>query len=140
MRPRVVPIRDGVTFLQLVPSSELPLPLFGSRLRAGFPSPADDYLEGKIDLNKYLVEHTAATFLVRIDGDSMTGAGIFGAIVSLLFVGLGFFSFFQLGLLGTGLSVCILGLISGPSLALGLYVFQLRERIAALEKRCQEVK
>ena len=63
--------------MPLATSAALPLPLFASRLRAGFPSPADDYLEGKIDLNKYLVEHEAATFLVRIEGDSMTGAGIF---------------------------------------------------------------
>jgi DNA polymerase V len=84
MPSRVVPIRDGVTFLQLLPSSELRLPLFGSRLRAGFPSPADDYLEGKIDLNKYLVEHAASTFLVRIDGDSMTGAGIFPGDIAIV--------------------------------------------------------
>jgi len=63
-----------------------------------------------------------------------------GAIASLLFVSFGLFSFISLGLLGTGLSVCILGLISGPCLAFGLYVFQLRARIAALEQRSQESK
>src|ERR1700729_2941597 len=84
MSPRILPIRDGVTFLPLGPSSELRLPLFGSRLRAGFPSPADDYLEGKIDLNQYLVQHAAATFLVRIDGDSMTGAGIFPGDIAIV--------------------------------------------------------
>src|ERR1700677_3068398 len=84
MSPRILPIRDGVTFLPLAPSAELLLPLFGSRLRAGFPSPADDYLEGKIDLNKYLVEHSAATFLVRIEGDSMTGAGIFPGAIAIV--------------------------------------------------------
>jgi DNA polymerase V len=84
MSPKVLPIRDTVTFLPLSPSSELLLPLFGSRLRAGFPSPADDYLEGRIDLNKYLVEHSAATFLVRIEGDSMTGAGIFPGDIAIV--------------------------------------------------------
>jgi hypothetical protein len=56
MHPKVRPIRDGVTFLPLAHSSKLALPLFASRLHAGFPSPADDYLEGKIDLNLYLAE------------------------------------------------------------------------------------
>jgi DNA polymerase V len=84
MPAKIQPIRDGVTFLQYVPSAGLPLPLFGTRLRAGFPSPADDYLEGKIDLNKYLVEHNAATFLVRIEGDSMTGAGIFPGDIAIV--------------------------------------------------------
>ena len=43
---------------------------------AGFPSPADDYIEGKLDLNEHLIKHPAATFFVRAVGDSMTGAGI----------------------------------------------------------------
>lgn len=58
-----------------VPSA-LPLPLFGSRVPAGFPSPADDHLEDSLDLNAHLVQHPAATFFVRVQGDSMTGAGI----------------------------------------------------------------
>ncbi len=44
---------------------------------AGFPSPAEDYAEGPLDLNRYLIHHPAATFFVRVKGDSMTGAGIF---------------------------------------------------------------
>ena len=43
---------------------------------AGFPSPADDYTEGTLDLNEYLVRHPAATFFVRVQGDSMVNAGI----------------------------------------------------------------
>lgn len=43
---------------------------------AGFPSPADDYVERTLDLNEYLVEHPAATYFVRVSGESMTGAGI----------------------------------------------------------------
>src|SRR5215472_1744029 len=84
MSPKVRPIRDGVTFLHLLPSSRVQLPLFASRLRAGFPSPADDYIEEKIDLNRYLAEHPAATFLVRVDGDSMTGAGIFPGDIAIV--------------------------------------------------------
>jgi DNA polymerase V len=52
------------------------LTLFGTRVAAGFPSPADDYVEGKLDLNDYLVRRPAATFYVRVAGDSMIGAGI----------------------------------------------------------------
>jgi len=44
--------------------------------KAGFPSPAEDYIEGRIDFNKELVKHPAATFVVRVQGDSMIGAGI----------------------------------------------------------------
>jgi DNA polymerase V len=43
---------------------------------AGFPSPAEDYIEGKLDLNKHLIKHPAATFFVKVTGDSMTNAGI----------------------------------------------------------------
>lgn len=52
------------------------LPLYAARVAAGFPSPADDYIEGKLDLNEHLVKHPAATFFVRVEGDSMIGAGI----------------------------------------------------------------
>lgn len=55
----------------------LPLPLLGRLVPAGFPSPADDYLEGEIDLNAYLVERPAATYFVRVSGPSMEGARIF---------------------------------------------------------------
>jgi DNA polymerase V len=50
--------------------------LFMAPVSAGFPSPADDYIEDKLDLNKYLVKHPAATFFVKVNGDSMIGAGI----------------------------------------------------------------
>lgn len=53
------------------------LPLFDGTVQAGFPSPAGDYLEGRIDLNEHLIAHPAATFLVWVAGDSMTGAGIY---------------------------------------------------------------
>lgn len=54
----------------------LKLPRFGHRVRAGFPSPADDYVEAWLDLNEHLIEHREATFFVQASGDSMTGAGI----------------------------------------------------------------
>lgn len=51
-------------------------PLYLDRISAGFPSPADDYIETALDLNTYLIRNPAATFMVRVSGDSMTGAGI----------------------------------------------------------------
>ena len=50
-------------------------PVFVARVPAGFPSPADDCIEGKLDLNQYLIKHPAGTFPVRVNGDSMEGAG-----------------------------------------------------------------
>ena len=52
------------------------LPLFGGKVAAGFPSPADDYVEKSLDLNELLVQKPAATFFVRAQGESMLGAGI----------------------------------------------------------------
>lgn len=52
------------------------VPLFGSSVAAGFPSPADDYVERALDLNEHLIEHPSATFCVRASGDSMVGCGI----------------------------------------------------------------
>ena len=51
-------------------------PLFMVPVRAGFPSPAEDYIEGKLDLNQHLVKHPAATFFVKVEGNSMIEAGI----------------------------------------------------------------
>jgi len=56
--------------------AEVRLPLYASRVPAGFPSPADDYLESTLDLNRYLIDDAPATFMVRVKGDSMIGAGI----------------------------------------------------------------
>ena len=53
------------------------IPLYGSRVAAGFPSPADDYIEGTLDLNEHLITHPSATFFVRATGYSMINAGIY---------------------------------------------------------------
>ena len=58
-------------------SSGLVLPLANASVHAGFPSPADDYLVKRIDLNEILVTHPQATFLFRVAGDSMQDLGIF---------------------------------------------------------------
>jgi DNA polymerase V len=53
------------------------LPLALCRVEAGFPSPADDYMEGSLDLNNHIIKHPSATYFVKASGDSMIGAGIF---------------------------------------------------------------
>ena len=57
-------------------SASSALPLFAATVQAGFPSPADDYLEGALDLNEHLIRRPAASFRLRVTGDSMSGAGI----------------------------------------------------------------
>ena len=52
-------------------------PLFLERVAAGWPSPAEDYIEGSLDLHRYLVTNPASTFFAWASGDSMQGAGIF---------------------------------------------------------------
>ncbi len=57
--------------------STLKLPLFVSKVSAGFPSPAQDYVEQTLDLNELCIKRPAATFFVRVEGESMIEAGIF---------------------------------------------------------------
>ncbi len=52
------------------------VPLYLNPVAAGLPAPTEDYIEGKIDLNRYLVKHPDSTFLVRVVGESMQDAGI----------------------------------------------------------------
>lgn len=52
------------------------IPLYSSTVEAGFPSPADDYVETNLDLNEHLIRHPSATFFVRVSGQSMRDAGI----------------------------------------------------------------
>ena len=54
----------------------LRLPLASSTVAAGFPSPADDYIDVGIDLNEVLIRHPSSTFFLRVSGDSMVEAGI----------------------------------------------------------------
>lgn len=55
---------------------KLSIPLFFVGVSAGFPSPAEDYIEAKLDLNEYLIKHPAATYFARVNGDSMKNIGI----------------------------------------------------------------
>ena len=66
-----------VSFLYPTPNPKtVSLPLFSGKVAAGFPSPADDYIEKTLDLNELLIQKPAATFFVRAQGESMLGAGI----------------------------------------------------------------
>lgn len=71
-----IPVSQEERILKFVRNKEYALPIFACGVSAGFPSPADDYLEGSLDLNDYLIRQPAATFFVRAKGDSMIGAGI----------------------------------------------------------------
>jgi DNA polymerase V len=57
-------------------ATRLKRPLYLAGVQAGFPSPADDFIDKRLDLNEHLIAHPAATFFVRAAGDSMLGAGI----------------------------------------------------------------
>ncbi|MFO7596222.1 MAG: translesion error-prone DNA polymerase V autoproteolytic subunit [Desulfocurvibacter africanus] len=57
-------------------TTDVSLPLMLCRVQAGFPSPADDYVEQALDLNEHLIRNPPATYFVRASGDSMEGAGI----------------------------------------------------------------
>ena len=76
---KCISLEKASTIREIFPAARTaPLcrPLFLSGVSAGFPSPADDYLDRKLDLNEYLIKNPAATFFVRVAGNSMTGAGI----------------------------------------------------------------
>jgi DNA polymerase V len=62
------------TFAEHPPKQQFPV--MSHSVRAGFPSPADDYVEKRIDLNEELIQHREATFFLRVKGQSMVDAGI----------------------------------------------------------------
>lgn len=71
------PAALGRTLFYPVPHPRpLALTLFADCVAAGFPNPAEEFIEGRLDLNQHLIPHPAATFFVRVSGDSMIGAGI----------------------------------------------------------------
>ncbi|AEX54572.1 SOS response transcriptional repressor, RecA-mediated autopeptidase (plasmid) [Rahnella aquatilis CIP 78.65 = ATCC 33071] len=58
------------------PRQFVTFPLFSDLVPCGFPSPAQDYVERRIDLNELMIQHPSATYFVRVTGDSMIDAGI----------------------------------------------------------------
>jgi DNA polymerase V len=77
-RPLAADTARAVDVRRAVFASPLRVRRFDAHVPAGFPSPADDYVEDHIDLNAHLIQqgHEAATFIVRASGWSMIGAGI----------------------------------------------------------------
>lgn len=75
-KPVRVPISRVEDVRRYLSGGKVRVPLYASSVRAGFPSPADDYLEDMLDLNEYLVPSPHSTFMVRARGDSMQGASI----------------------------------------------------------------
>lgn len=65
---------DGI--FKFEPKDKLVLPMFTEGVSAGFPSPADDFVGHRLDLNELLIKHPLATFLVTVSGNSMINAGI----------------------------------------------------------------
>ena len=56
---------------------KLTIPFYLHKVGAGFPSPATDYIEDDIDLNSHLITNAPATFIIRVQGKSMTNVGIY---------------------------------------------------------------
>jgi len=75
---------DVAAFIHLESRSGLRVPMMAWSVAAGFPSPAEDHIDRPLDFNELLIEHPAATFAIRIDGDSMTGAGIFPGDIAVV--------------------------------------------------------
>lgn len=68
--------KQKISFYIVDTDTSLGLPLIDSSIKAGFPSPAQDFMDMSIDLNKELIKHPASTFFGRVDGDSMQDLGI----------------------------------------------------------------
>lgn len=68
--------KNNLTIYKVDTDSCMPLPYADEGIRAGFPSPAQDYLSQAIDLNNELIRHPASTFYGRVSGDSMKDAGL----------------------------------------------------------------
>jgi DNA polymerase V len=71
---------DINAFLDIAPQRPAAVP----PAACGFPSPADDYLDGPLDFNELLIQNPAATFAVRIAGESMTGVGLFPGDIAVV--------------------------------------------------------
>ena len=70
------PAHSGLIFAVPGASIHPPIPYFPQGIAAGFPSPADDYLQKKLDLHEHLIKHPAATFFAHVRGDSMRDANL----------------------------------------------------------------
>ena len=67
----------NLNLFSIIKNTQINTPIFLDKVSAGFPSPATDYMENKLDLNEYLIKHPAATFIVKASGSSMINADIY---------------------------------------------------------------
>ena len=67
----------NLDLFSIIKNTQINTPVFLDSISAGFPSPATDYMENKLDLNEYLIKHPAATFIVKASGSSMVNADIY---------------------------------------------------------------
>ena len=67
----------NLDLFSIIKNTQIKTPIYLDKVSAGFPSPATDYMENKLDLNEHLVKHRAATFIVKASGSSMINAGIY---------------------------------------------------------------
>lgn len=72
-----LPLSQLAELERLKDQSVYQLPVFSSKVQAGFPSPADDYIEGYLDLNTKFIKHPSSTFVLQATGESMVEAGIY---------------------------------------------------------------
>lgn len=82
----IIPLRRRPPFVAHAVQARLALsvPLVSASAACGFPSPADDYLEGALDFNELLIENPPATFVVRVAGDSMIGVGLYAGDLAVV--------------------------------------------------------
>lgn len=71
-----MPVKNKLIFFKPELESEIRIPYFDDGVSAGFPSPALDFMENRIDLNTALSENPLATFYIKVEGHSMIDAGI----------------------------------------------------------------
>lgn len=75
---------DVAALLEVEGRTAQHVPMMAWSAVCGFPSPAEDYVDRPLDFNELLIEHQAATFAIRIEGDSMTGAGIYPGDIAVV--------------------------------------------------------
>ena len=72
-----MPKHKNLDLFSIIKNTQINTSVFLDKISAGFPSPATDYMENKLDLNEYLIKHPAATFIVKTSGSSMINADIY---------------------------------------------------------------
>ena len=81
---KAAPTPRKITIFKADTTTPLPLPFAEQGIKAGFPSPAQDYVEQSIDLNKVLIKHPASTFFAKVDGDSMQESFIMNGDIAVI--------------------------------------------------------